>query len=143
VDGEIIVNQLIDNDDVGAEAVPDAEGNYVLYAIRNKKSGRLLTMLAGTTLSGDVERKTSDNRYIEIDGMMQVLDYQGRNPVFTTSSRTIAENLLRSGDANEYMNLITLDRSSDFELVTLKSVVTKAETIESDGNEDDDEDDDS
>jgi hypothetical protein len=105
-----------------------------LFAIRNTKTDRLLTMFAATDVSGFEDGIHVDRRDMQVEGAMAVLDYEGRNPIFVCDDRELVENLLRTGCADEFMNHIILNPQfgvdhDNLELVELSVSVVSATHI--------------
>lgn len=120
-----------------SEPLPDADGIYTLYAIRNWKTKRLLTVLAATTLTGDADdRPRTGNRYLEVDGAMQIGDWINRNPIFVCHDRQYVENLIKTGCANEFHNHIVMEQNPELELVVIRGSIVSVEQFKSEASDD-------
>lgn len=104
---------------------------HLLYGIRHRRTGRLLSMVTASIMKGDLEgHARSGPRYVEVEGAVRVMDWEGRDPVFLCHRRETVETLLRMGEAEEYRNRIVMELGDpDLELVTLTAEVRRAEVV--------------
>jgi hypothetical protein len=101
---------MVDNGEVGTTVgMPDEDGCYKLYAIRNRRTGRLLT----------------------IEGA-KIGDFDDLNAVFVSNTRETVETLLKAGaESIKGFGLVFLVHDShDFDLVTMIGNVILSEYIE-------------
>jgi len=96
-------------------------------AIRNRKSGNLLSVIGGTMASeGEAPPVSSSRRIIEVEPALIVGDYD-REPLFVTRSLAIAENLVLTKLGNAYRTYLVLELPfdagpADMEIVDLATM---------------------
>lgn len=75
------------------------------YALRSRKTGELLTCLAGTMADDDCELVSTSKRIIEIEGVIFVGGY-AKKPIFVTEDFDFATLLVLAGQADDHRETV-------------------------------------